>query len=106
METVNERTTSIITVAFFDEDEAAVTPSAASYKIDDIGSSTAILASTAIGALDTTVDLTITAAQNAILSETNLYESRKVTVTWTYGGGKQGTNEYIYRIKNLSGVTT
>ena len=105
---VNERSTSILSVSFFDEDDVAVVPASATYRIDDVQSGTAILAATVIGVLAVSVNLHITEEQNRILTESHPYESRRVTVSFRYGAGsaKRGTDEYIYRIKNLYGITT
>lgn len=105
MEEVNDRSTAVITVGLKDENGNAVTPSAATYRIDDVDSGTQILDDTAFPSLASQVDLEITDAQNALLDETKPYESRKITVKFDYGSGKKGTAQYIYRIKNLSGVT-
>ena len=105
---VNERTTLRLTVAFFDEDDVAVVPASANYRVDDVPSGTSIVASTVIAALAVTVPVTITEEQNRIITEAHLYETRRVTVDFRYGAGgaKRGTNEYIYRVKNLPGITT
>lgn len=103
--TINDRTTMMLNVAFYDEDDAAVTPDSATYRIDAPNEGVVILASTAITGLSTTVDLTITAAQNGCVSEAPFSE-RVITVTWVYAGGKQGTDEYRYRIKNLHGIVS
>jgi hypothetical protein len=105
---VNERTTMILTVAFFDEDNVAVVPVSSKYRIDDTGSGTAIVGSTTMTPLGTTYALTITEEQNYIVGISHLYETRRVTVDFRYGAGsaKRGTNEYIYKVKNLFGVGT
>lgn len=104
METVNERTTLILTVAFFDEDDVACVPSSARYRIDDKTSGTAVLGWTTIAPLAVSVDLHILKGWNSMVSETHQYETRVVTVEFQYGTGRQGTDEYTYRIKNLYGI--
>lgn len=108
METVNERTTLTVRIAFFDEDDVAVVPISATYRVDDIGSGTAIKGVTNIAALAVTKDIVVTEEQQYIINEANLYESRRMTVDFRYGAGsaKRGTDEYIWKVKNLPGVAT
>ncbi len=105
---VNERTTMLLRVAFFDEDDVAVVPNSSIYRIDDIGTSTVIRASTAMAPLAVTYDITITEEENYIIAERHTYETRRVTVDFRYGAGsvKRGTNEYIYKVKNMYGIET
>jgi hypothetical protein len=103
---VNEKSTSLLTFSFFDEIEAAVAPTTVQYRIDDLHSGTAILALTTLtGPFTATLDIVITSAQNALVLQTHTFEMRLVTVIFTYGGSKQGTGEYKYLVKNLSGVS-
>ena len=102
--TINERTTLVLTLAFFDEDDAAVTPTSAWYRVDDAASGTAMVAQTDLTGLSTTKELEITSAQNASLTWS--LEERVVTVSFSYGSGRRGTDEYRYLVKNLSYVTT
>jgi len=102
---VNEKSTALLTLSFFDESELAVSPSAVTYRIDDAASGTAILALTTLtGPFSTTKDIVITSAQNAIINNTHSFEMRIVTVEFDYSGGKHATGEYKYMVKNLSGV--
>lgn len=103
---INERTSLILTVSFFDEDEVAVTPDSATYRIDSLQGTrgTAVLAATTISPLSTTADLEITSDQNQIIRQRNAYEIKVVTVEFDYGSGKHGTAEYRYKVLNLYGV--
>lgn len=102
---VNEKTTLLLTVAFFDEDDVAVVPTSATYRIDrPAEANSAVLAATAITGLATTKTLTITSAQNAIVGS-RAFQEQVVTVEFDYGSpSKHGTDEYRYRIKALPGV--
>ena len=103
MDYVNEKTTAIVTVAFKDEDGSAVTPTAAYYRLDCITTGKAIKAETAISGLDTSVDITITATENAIQTASNSEEEKALTVRFTYSAGtKQGVAEYRYKVRNLA----
>jgi hypothetical protein len=103
---VNERTSCTITVSWLDEDAAPVTPQSATYRLDDVTSGTVLVAATAIGSLSTTNDIAITKDSNKILSEAHPFETRRLTVEFTYATSKHGTEEYLYRVKNLFGVET
>lgn len=103
LDTINERTTAVVTVNFYDEDGLPVTPDSARYRIDAPNEGLNILGWTAIDPLDPAPDLVITASQNACRS-TAPWSERVVTVDWTYAISKSGTAEYRYRVKNLYGV--
>jgi hypothetical protein len=100
----NERSSYFLTVSFFDENQAPVTPTAATYRIDRPEKKIAVLAATAISPLSTTADLEITAAENRIYNQRKAFEIQEVTVEWDYGAGKHGTARYRYKIVNLYGV--
>lgn len=112
MDQVNERGTWVTTVAFTDEDGNAVVPASASYRIDDVGSDTEVRGDTAISALASSVEILWTAADTSILDETKPYETRRMTVTWTYATATSpsvtgnGSEEYLLNVTNLKGVTT
>lgn len=103
---VNERTTLILTVSYFDDGDTPVTPDSATYRIDSLQGSrgTAVLAATAIGSLSTANDIEITSDQNQIIRQRNAYEIKVVTVEFEYGSDRRGTSEYRYKVINLYGV--
>ena len=95
------RASSLLEVAFKDEDGAPVTPETAFYKIDEGDDGNVILAETAIGSLDSTVVLAITAAQNTCLTTRKL-ENRTVTITFAYNTATAvGVVSYQYELRNL-----
>lgn len=104
MEEINEKSVAVLTLLFKDEDGALITPSSTSYRLDDKASGASILAPTAIVPVDGMYDVIITAAQNAILDNTKSYETKVVTVSWTYGTGDANA-AYEYKVKNLLKVT-
>jgi hypothetical protein len=104
METVNEESVAVVTAIFMDEDDNLVTPSAASYQVDDLATGTSLIAETAFTPTSGTYDVIIPAAQNAIIDTTRSYETKVVTVSFTYGTGSAYA-EYRYRVKNLNKVT-
>lgn len=104
---VNERTSFPLAVAFLDEDSLPVTPTSATYRIDDEASRTAILPVTSFPSLSTTVDLWITSDQNFIVKPRSKYEIRTVTVQYEYesdNGPTPATAQYKYKVVNLYGV--
>jgi hypothetical protein len=100
----NERATVTITATFTDDDGVAVTPDAATYRIDDEANRTNIQPSTSIGSLDDTVNIVITSDQNFIIRPRSKSEIRTVTVEWDYDTDKHGTAQYRYKLINLYGV--
>lgn len=105
MITVNERTSSTVTVSFFDEDDAPVTPTSATYRIDDVTSGTVVRSATSLTGLGTTKAIAVTKDENKIISEAHVYETRRLTVEFSYATS-HGTNDYFWRIRNLPGVST
>lgn len=104
---VNERTAFPIAVSFFDENSDPVTPTSATYRIDDEASKIAILPVTSFPSLSTTVDLWITSDQNFIVKPRSKSEIRTVTVQYTYeseNGPTPATAQYRYKLMNLYGV--
>lgn len=101
---VNEKSNMALTVSFFDDTGAAVIPDSATYRIDDLTSSTSILGSTALS-VAASVEIQITSAQNAMISNANQFEDRAVTVDFVYATTKRGTDEYRYEVRNLYGIS-
>ena len=82
----------------------AVTPDAATYRIDDEANRTNIQPATAINPLAESVELVITSDQNFIIRPRSKFEIRTVTVEWDYDTDKHGTAQYRYKLINLYGV--
>ena len=104
MEQVNERSTAYLTVTFKDKAGAAQQPTAASYRIDDVATGTEIRADTSLTP-GTSVEITLTTADNAILSPRLEVEKHVVTVTGTYGENDAVRAQYVYEVVNLQAVT-
>ena len=104
MEIVNERSTSIVSLTFRDENGSLVTPSGGSCQIHDAASGTEIRAETPFTPVGSTHDITITDTENRILDATRNVEERIVTVSFTYGTSKKGSGEYRYCVKNLAKI--
>lgn len=101
---INERTSAYLTVVFRDRNGAPATPTALSYRIDCLSTSTEILAPTAL-ALASTVEIHLTPTQTRIVSPANAHEQRRVTVSASYGAADGLNDEYDFVVRNLSGVT-
>jgi hypothetical protein len=105
MDEINERCTYILTVSFYDEDDLPVVPNSATYRIDDVTTGTLIVATKAFPSLAASVDVEITKGQNSMIAENHAFETRRVTVVFSYGAARQGTDEYLYKVRNLPGVS-
>lgn len=101
---VNEDSTAILTLTFKDETGALIAPTTASYRIDDVPTKTEIRDWTSITPLASSVDITISQIENAILKQTHQYEIRLVSVIFTYATGKQGTGDFVYNVVNLDRI--
>lgn len=106
MDNVNEKTTYFVTVTFKDEDGILVTPTAAWYSLYCETCKQEILIETAFPSLATSVEITVTALQNAIRKASHNSEQKLMTVRFTYGGGEyQGTSIYRWKVINLKRIS-
>lgn len=103
MEVINEGTTHYLTVEFRDKANVLAAPTGIFYRIDDVLSGDAVLADTAIGAASS-VEITITPTQNAIINPFNPTEVKRVTVKATYAGSEAINDEFEYAVFNLRRV--
>jgi hypothetical protein len=101
LEEVNEGTTSYLTVSFLDKSGAAAAPASARCRIDCLTSGQVIRAWTALTP-GTSIEITITAAENALNNDASEYETRLVTTEGTYSSTEKVTDEYQYRLINLT----
>jgi len=103
--TINELSSCSITVSFKNEKDQPVAPLSFTYRIDDLQSSTQLLGDALVLNPGVSYEIKIPSTTNNILIPENIYESKKLTVKWTYtldGISKQGTDEFIYQVKNLT----
>lgn len=104
---VSERSDFPLAVSFLDEDGVAVTPIAATYRIDDQQNRTNLLPATGFPSLAASVDLWIDSDYNRIIRSRSKSEIRTVTVEYDYesdDGPKHATAQYKYKVLNLYGV--
>jgi hypothetical protein len=83
---VSEGSSCVVAAAFTDSTGAALIPASITYRIDDLDSGAVILGATAVTPA-ASVSITVTAAQNALLSDTLACEQHQLTLTATDGNG-------------------
>jgi hypothetical protein len=105
MERVNEKSTAYLSVTFRDKAGAAQAPATATYRIDDVTGGENVRAETEIPSPGSTVELTLSVADNTLKNGAAAAEQRRVTVTANYGADDAVRSEYIYEVVNLAGVT-
>lgn len=103
MEVITEGTSHYLTVEFRDKANVLAAPTGIFYRIDDVLTGTTILADTAIGSASS-IEITITPAQNAIINPLNPTEVKRVTVKASYAASEAINDEFEYAIKNLGAV--
>ena len=104
-ETVNEGSTAYVTATFRNKAGVVALPTGVTYRIDCITSGTQVRDTTSATPA-TSVEITLTPADNAILDPRRSRELRRVTVTGTYGDSDAVREQYDYWVRNLSQVTT
>lgn len=105
MQTINEKTTYVVNLAFKDEDNVPVTPNSANYTLYNYTSSSTVKDLTTITVTGSNVDLEILYNYNSIVNPANEYEMMLLTVDFVFDVTKRGTSEYRYLIKNLKKVS-
>jgi len=104
MECVNEQSTAYLTVSFRDKAGALAAPTSIVYRIDDEQTRAQIRGDTAVQPA-ATVEITLTPADNALLSPSLAVERHVVTVIGGYGADDQVSAQYVYEVLNLQAVT-
>lgn len=103
--TIDEKSTSYLTVTLLDKDEAAAQPSSATYDVYDVTTEayikqTVVLVFT-LGVAEITLDI-----DDAEILGTANYERRIVTVHALYASDDELHAEYLYRVRNLNWTPT
>jgi hypothetical protein len=101
---VNEGSSASFTAAFFNDSWTATAPTSARYRIDDPDRDSEILAWTTLTPA-TSNSITVTGAQNAIVSNCSRDERRQLIVEGNTGLSTQYRMTKDFWIKNLAGVT-
>lgn len=109
---IREGGTSFISLTFGNQDDEATPPKSATYRIDDVGSGAEIRADTDVQPTATGVEILLTSEDTRIVDQSKPYETRRVTVRWTYTPDALPDDEiegepleYLYHVINLQGVT-
>lgn len=104
---VNEESVAYANVYFFSKSGAAVTPSAIRYRLDDVTDGlpgTQILDWTSVTPSGTSIELTITAEENEMLSDYSTVERRQLTVEATGTDGEPWREAFEYQVVNVAGT--
>lgn len=103
MATVKEGSTAYLTVTFKDKAGALSAPANLSYRIDCLATGQVVRGDTPLTPAST-VEITLTPADMAILAAGSAYETKRVTVKAGYGAGDAVNDEYSLIVKALGGV--
>jgi len=95
---INEGSTSILEVTYLDKDRANITPSTASYRIDDQTNVREVLDWTSIATPGLSDTITITPAQNQVKTRSQDRELRQVTVNATDSSGIVAQQIFFYTL--------
>jgi len=98
---VSEGSTSIVTVAFTDENGSPFVPTEVYAQIDCDTEGSAIRAETIVSSPASSMQITVTPAENDIHDTTNEFEIHEITIRATYGTGQQLTGNAKWKVRNL-----
>ena len=101
---VNEKSTAYLTVSFYDKDGVLAAPTAVTYSVWDLTNGQEVRASTVIAAASS-IEITLTTEDTAIINDENPFERRLVIVEATYGVNDAARSQYEFQIYNLKKVT-
>ena len=104
--TVEENSSSYLTVTLLDKDDAAAQPTSASYDIVDDLSDTKLKDGVALTFVGGVLEITLDKADAKIIDSTSKYEERTVSIHAIYNTDDELHGEYRYRVRNLSQVST
>lgn len=105
MDTINEKTTYVVTATFTDYEGDPVTPNTGVYSLYNLTGGRAILSDEVFTPTASTHDFEITHLQNAIVNPNSVNEMMILTINFLYDNTRRGTSEYRYLIKNLKSVS-
>jgi len=92
------------TAEFYDNAWATTTPTSIRYRVDDVRSGAELAGWTAVTPA-TSVTITVTAAQNAIVDDVNNTERRLLTVQADNALASQVTAAFVFELINLRSVS-
>lgn len=97
---VNERSTAYLSVTFRDKTQQPSMPVSASYRVHDQSTGQQIRAATTLAPAES-VEITLTPADNTILSPSKAFEAHVVTVEALYGAEDAHREQFVYQVRNL-----
>ena len=101
LDDVEEDSTGYLTVAFLDKDGDPSVPTSATYRIDCVTNNQSVRASTALTPASS-IEIKLAPDDNKIISDTNEYEIRELTVSASYGVGDESHASGKWRVHNLT----
>ena len=104
MDEVNEGSNSIVTIGFTDPNGNAVTPSNVDYTIKDFFTDKVLVKELGIEPAAGSIEITLNEDAVKIVNELYGYEVRIITTTYTYNSDQKKTDEYWYKVINMSGI--
>ena len=99
---IKERNSITVTAYFRNSSNAATAPTTVHYRIDDITTTTEILAWTTVSAA-ASVSITIKSAENKIVNQGDKRERRQITVAADKGTTTETRDTVEYFIENIGG---
>ncbi len=105
MDLVNEKSTPVLTIDFFDENGDAVIPSKVEYQIDDVASGQSVKAKSEIPVSSSSIDITLSTSDTSIINQSSTAEEKLLTMIYSWGSNKQLPKEFRYVVKNLQKVS-
>lgn len=98
---VNEGSSRLVNVAFFDEDGQPFVPSSLSIEVLCMTTGTLVAASAALANPAAVMDIELTAAYNVIVNRANERELRRVVLTSIDANGKPRVDPYEYYVRRI-----
>ena len=107
MDIINEWETCVLTCVFKDNDSSVVTPTFMKYWVNDVKSGTKVLNDTTVVMTDATATIEVDGTNNRILTSTNIFEDKELSIQYTFGGGtRDGRKVFRWRVLNQDFITT
>ena len=95
---INEGTTAILEVTYLDKDRANITPTAVSYRVDDLTNVREVLDWTDVNTPTASDTITISGALNAVNNRSQDKELRQITVNATDSSGNVVQSIFLYTL--------
>ena len=102
--TINEQSTAVLTVNFYDTDDALAAPTSFDWYIDDEDGNQ-VVAQQTVSSPSASHELTLLPEHNIILDDSKLVEVHILTVIATYGVSDGLTSYYRFGVRNINHVT-